>query len=107
MRRIDSKQLFQLLDQKKPRVLLVYFTESGCPPCTRMAPVAQALAQEFAARLTTVELNPEDDYHDMSRRWGLSTVPAFALCKEGQPRAFNRSPRSQPEIRSWIEAGLA
>ncbi|ATB50519.1 thioredoxin [Corallococcus macrosporus] len=74
---------FQREVLESPAPVLVDFTATWCPPCRALAPVLDAIAADYRGRLKVasldVDANPES-----AMRYGIRSVPALLLFKQGQ-----------------------
>jgi thioredoxin 1 len=59
--------------------VLVDFWASWCPPCQAMNPVIEALARDFKVCKVNVDTNQE-----LAGRYGISSIPALLIFKNGQ-----------------------
>jgi|SRR5579864_2095105 len=59
--------------------VLVDFWASWCPPCRTMNPTIEALASEFKVCKVNVDTNQE-----LAARYGISSIPALLIFKEGK-----------------------
>ena len=59
--------------------VLVDFWASWCPPCRVMNPTIEVLARDFKVCKVNVDTNPE-----LATHYGISSIPAFLIFKDGQ-----------------------
>ncbi|QDE71324.1 thioredoxin [Myxococcus xanthus] len=71
----------EVLESSEP--VLVDFTATWCPPCRALAPVLDAIAADFRGRLKVTSLDV-DDNPESAMRYGVRSVPALLLFKEGK-----------------------
>ena len=62
---------------------MVDFTANWCPPCRVLAPLVDALADEFAAQVLVAKVNV-DDQPDLASRCGVLSLPTLVFFRGGQ-----------------------
>lgn len=63
--------------------VLVDFWAEWCPPCRMVAPVVEEVAREYEGRLKVGKLNV-DDNPETTTKYGIMSIPALLIFKEGQ-----------------------
>lgn len=65
-------------------LVAVDFTAAWCPPCRLMAPVVDAVAQEYASRLRVLQMDADANPATMAR-FGVRGLPTLLLFRDGAP----------------------
>lgn len=71
----------KVLQADKP--VLVDFWATWCGPCRMMAPVVEALSQEYAGRVEVYKVNV-DDCGDLAAQYRIMSIPTLMLFKNGK-----------------------
>ena len=64
--------------------VLVDFWAEWCGPCKQIAPILDEIADEQEGKLTIAKLNIDDNL-DVTRRFGVMSIPTLLLFKDGEP----------------------
>jgi thioredoxin 1 len=70
-----------VLKNDKP-VLVDYWAE-WCGPCKMVAPVLEAIAEEYGDKLDIVKLNV-DDNPKVTQKYGILNIPTLGVFKNGE-----------------------
>jgi thioredoxin 1 len=70
-----------VLKNDKP-VLVDYWAE-WCGPCKMVAPVLEAIAEEYGDKLDIVKLNV-DDNPVVTQKYGILNIPTLGVFKDGE-----------------------
>ena len=80
---VESAEAFrrQVLEAKIP--CLVDFYSPSCPPCHRLAPVVERLAETYAGRAVVCKINV-NEVPELARQYGIRSIPAVFFLKDGE-----------------------
>ena len=78
---------------KAERPVLVDFYSDSCPPCRKLAPTIEILAEEYDGRAVVCKINVEQ-VPDVARQYGIQGIPAVLFFSGGQE--VQRLVRLQP-----------
>ena len=89
----------EVLDSDKP--VLVDFWAPWCGPCKMVAPIVDKLAGEMADSVKIGKVNV-DDNQDLAGQFGITSIPALLLFKDGEvvDRVLGFQP--EPKLREFI-----
>jgi|SRR3989344_5464843 len=71
----------EILESKEPA--LVDFWAGWCGPCIQMAPVIEALAEEYKDKGVKIGKLNVDEYGDVASRYNVLSIPTFIVFKNG------------------------
>ena len=74
---------FDTLIQQATRAVIVDFWAPWCPPCRRVSPLLDALAEERPGTLTVAKVNVDDE-PALARRWRIRSIPTLIRFDDGQ-----------------------
>ena len=63
--------------------VLVDFWAVWCGPCKRIAPELDAVAEQMTGKAKIVKVNVDEE-PDLSGRYGIQSIPALLIFKEGK-----------------------
>ncbi|KAM0256369.1 hypothetical protein ACHAQJ_005020 [Trichoderma viride] len=78
-------ELSALLDQAKQSCAVVYFTSATCAPCKMLYPLYDALADEFAGKVTLIKIDialPQAGL--LASQYSISATPTFITFLKGE-----------------------
>jgi thioredoxin 1 len=84
-------------------LVLVDFWAEWCPPCRRLAPVVDALADEYAGRVKVVKLNV-DEAPEVASRYSIFSIPTLLLFRGGQVIEQHVGFRPKEELEAVLDA---
>jgi len=93
----------EVLQAKTP--VLVDFYADWCGPCKMMAPVIEALAEEYEGRVTIGKLDV-DENGDIAARYGVMTIPTIFLFKDGKIVSKTVGVQDKNSLKRQIDAML-
>jgi thioredoxin 1 len=100
----DAKFDELVLKSKMP--VLVDFWAPWCGPCRMVAPIVDELSKEYDGKITFYKLNT-DDNQVTSRKYGIMSIPALIVFKDGKPVSNIVGYRPKAELKKNLEAALA
>lgn len=63
--------------------VLVDFWAVWCGPCRRVAPEVDAVAEQLSGKAKVVKVNVDEE-PDLAGRYGIQSIPALLIFKNGQ-----------------------
>ncbi len=86
--------------------VLVDFWAEWCVPCHMVSPVVEEIGHEKAGRLRVAKLNI-DENPEVTRRYGIMSIPTLMLFKGGQQVARVVGARGKASLLKEIDPHLA
>jgi thioredoxin 1 len=71
---------------QSPEPVLVDFWATWCPPCRRLSPKVEELAQEYKGRLRVAKIDV-DSNQDLAARYQIQAMPTLLFFKKGEVQA--------------------
>ena len=94
-----------VLEKSINKPVLVDFWADWCQPCNMIAPIVKTLAEEYGDRILVgkmdVDVNPMTTH-----KYGIRSIPALLLFKDGQLVQQITGVRPKEEIARIIEKNL-
>jgi len=85
-------------------VLVDYWAE-WCGPCKMIAPVLDAIAEEYAGKLTVVKINI-DDNPQTPQHYGVRGIPTLMLFKNGEVEATKVGALTKVELARFLDSNI-
>ena len=91
-----TDQNFEAEVLKSELPCLVDFGADWCAPCRMVAPIMKSIAEEYKGKLKVATLNV-DQAPNTASQYGIMSIPALYLFKEGQVvnKAVGAAPKEQ------------
>lgn len=78
-----NSQNFDEVVLKSTSPVLVDFWAPWCGPCRAVAPVVEAIAQEYENKIKVAKLNV-DDSPDIANKYFVTSIPTIFIFKDGK-----------------------
>ena len=86
-----------------PGAVLVDFWAEWCGPCKMVAPHLDALAQEYAGKLTVAKVNI-DDNPMTPNDYAVRGIPTMILFKDGKPVDTKVGALPKSALKEWVSS---
>jgi thioredoxin 1 len=86
----------EVLESREP--VLVDFWADWCGPCRMMHPAINALAQDYRVAKVNVDKNQE-----LAAHYGISSIPALLIFKDGKVAAQHVGVTSEATLRAELK----
>lgn len=81
--RVKTVAEFELQVAQAMQPVLVDFYSPTCPPCRKLGPTIEKLADQYKDQAVIAKVNV-DDLPELARKYGISSIPAVILFSNGQ-----------------------
>ncbi len=93
-----------VLQSDKP--VLVDFWATWCKPCLMVAPILDELAEEYDGQVTFTKVDL-DQNQKIAANYGIMSIPALIIFKDGEPVANVVGARPKAELKKLVESVIA
>ena len=93
-----------VLQSDKP--VLVDFWATWCKPCLMVAPILDELAEEYDGQVTFTKVDL-DQNQKIAANYGIMSIPALIIFKDGEPVANVVGARPKAELKKFVESVIA
>jgi thioredoxin len=104
VREVNEGNFAQVVLQSKTPTL-VDFWAAWCGPCRALAPIVEAVAEQYAKSARVVKLNV-DESPTVTQRYGIQGIPTLILFQEGEEKERIVGVVSREKISRTIEAHI-
>jgi thioredoxin 1 len=101
-----NDQDFEDLVLKSDTPVLVDFWAEWCVPCHMVSPVVEEIGREKGEKLRVAKLNI-DENPDITRRYGVMSIPTLMLFKDGEETARVVGARGKDALLKEIDPHVA
>jgi len=105
VREVNGHDFDQVVLQSKTPVLVDFWAE-WCGPCRTLAPVVEAIAEQYGDAVRVVKLNV-DDNPSVVQRYRVQAIPTLILFQDGEEKDRIIGAVSKETIARAIEPGVA
>jgi thioredoxin 1 len=81
LQQVDDQSFSDVIGTSETPVLVDFFAE-WCPPCRRLGPTLEEVAEELIDRLKIVKVNV--DKSSLATQHGVMNIPTMILFKDGE-----------------------
>lgn len=81
LQQVDESSFQTVIDSASVPVLVDFFAE-WCPPCRKLGPTLEKLAEEMGDRLTVVKVNVDES--SLASQFGVMNIPTMIIFKDGE-----------------------
>lgn len=86
-------------------VVLVDFWATWCGPCKMLAPTIEELANDYEGKVPVGKVDV-DDYPSLAERFGIMSIPAVFIFKQGEVKEKLIGLRQKAQISAVIDSLL-
>ena len=103
VKKIDAEQFAN--EAKKSAVAVVDFSATWCGPCRMLAPVVEAVSEEYAGQVDFYNVDV-DDCPELAMQYKVQSVPCLVMMKNGEFVDQSIGFKPQPMISAWVKENL-
>lgn len=101
VREVNERDFDQVVFESRTPVLVDFWAE-WCGPCRTLAPIVEAIAEQYGDAARVYKLNV-DDSPAVAQRYGIHAIPTLILLQDGAEKDRILGLASQEEISSMID----
>ena len=90
---------------KEGKTLVVDFWASWCGPCRMLAPVLDALSEDYGGNADFAKVNV-DENPELSQEYGIMSIPCVMVFKGGELAAKNVGFVPKEAMKEFIDANI-
>ncbi len=83
--------------------VLVDFWGPGCPPCVRIAPILEKLAEDMAGKVKVVKVNAAQEFQT-AMKYRIQAVPTLFVFKNGEVVQNTIGFHNEQELRQLLSS---
>ncbi len=87
---------------KIEKLVLVDFYADWCPPCNKLGPVLEKVADELSNEIVLIKANV-DDFPKTSQEFAVSKIPFVVLLKDGNMIDSFLGFKDEEDVMHWIQ----
>ena len=103
MEQINTEKFDELLKGDKP--VVCDFFATWCGPCKMLAPVMEEVSKEYEEKAVFVKVDVDDNF-ELSRRYGIMSIPLVGIFKGGELHAKSVGYMSKSEVKEFLDNNL-
>src|SRR5476651_1252300 len=102
---INETNLHQTLEQSMALPVMFYFWSERSQHCLQLGPILDRLAAEYAGQLILARVDCDAE-QAIAQQFGLRSIPAVYLFKDGQPVDGFQGPQPEEAVRELLLKAL-
>ncbi|AJQ93094.1 thioredoxin [Gynuella sunshinyii] len=97
---------FPSIVEQSQGLTLVDFYADWCGPCKMVAPVLDALKEDYEGQINIVKVNADNE-PEILNRFGVRGIPTLMMFRDGQPVDVTVGAQPASALRSMIDKHIA